>query len=33
MHKPKVGLPPPNRNKEGLPIGDFLYNKKRKTKI
>lgn len=31
LYRPKVGLPPANRNVENLPIGDFLYNKKKKT--
>lgn len=33
MHKPKTGPAPPNRNAEGLPIGEFLYNKKKKPLI
>jgi len=29
MHTPKIGLPPPNRNIEALPIGDYLYNRRK----
>ena len=33
LHKPKVGPPPANRNVDNLPIGDFLYNKKKKAQV
>jgi hypothetical protein len=33
LYKPKTGAPPHNRNIENLPIGDFLYGKKKKTPI
>lgn len=31
--KPKVGPPPANRNADNLPIGDFLYSKKKKAQV
>lgn len=33
LYKPKVGPPPANRNIDNLPIGDFLYNKKKKPQV
>lgn len=33
LYKPKVGAPPANRNIDNLPIGDFLYNKKKKVQV
>jgi hypothetical protein len=29
LYTPKIGLPPPNRNVEALPIGDYLYNRRK----
>ena len=33
LHKPKTGPAPANRNIERLPIGDFLYQKRKKSVI
>jgi hypothetical protein len=31
LYRPKTGQAPRNRNLENLPIGDFLYSRRRKT--
>ena len=33
LHKLKVGPAPGNRNLDRLPIGDFLYQKRKKTVV